>query len=277
MNQEKQPEALPEALKIANTCREARIDVDCPLFQSTALADAEYAICKMHTRIADLEAKLSAIGAGGVESLRKRECLQQSADAPGFADMAEVWRHSAEDVETTENTPSAVYHQGVAEGLRACARDLDAALQASPPAPQGEKAYEKLPEPAATGLGDEYESFDRDGRAMGKAYETILYFTADQMRDFADVTHALRAPAQEHATQLAGQGRQDGQQTWSIHYADERDFCLAASPLIGATYVVGKDAVKRLNESAWGRSHFGKVSASGPSTTPARAHKDKQA
>ena len=56
MNQEKQPEALPDALKIANTCREARIDLDCQLFQSTALADAEYAICKMHTRIAELEA-----------------------------------------------------------------------------------------------------------------------------------------------------------------------------------------------------------------------------
>ena len=42
-----------------------------------------------------------------------------------------------------------------------------------------------LPNPATTGLGDEYEAFDRNGRAMGKAYETISYFTAEQMRAYA--------------------------------------------------------------------------------------------
>lgn len=55
---------------------------------------------------------------------------------------------------------------------------------------------------------------------------------------------------------------------WSIHFADERDFCLAASPLIGATYTVGADAAGRINKSPWRRMTFGKVSASQPSPTP---------
>ena len=32
---------------------------------------------KLHARIAELEAQLEAIGAGGVEPLRRRECLHQ--------------------------------------------------------------------------------------------------------------------------------------------------------------------------------------------------------
>lgn len=81
MNQEKKTEVMPDALQIADTCRGARIDDDCPLFQSVALADAEYVIRKQHACIAELEAQLSAIGGGGVESLRKRECLHQSENA----------------------------------------------------------------------------------------------------------------------------------------------------------------------------------------------------
>lgn len=52
--------------------------------------------------------------------------------------------------------------------------------------------YPTLPEPSATGLGDEYEAFDCTGRAMGKAYETILYFKADQMRAYVDADRAAR-------------------------------------------------------------------------------------
>lgn len=52
--------------------------------------------------------------------------------------------------------------------------------------------YPALPEPSATGLGDEYEAFDRTGRAMGKAYETILYFKADQMRAYVDADREAR-------------------------------------------------------------------------------------
>ncbi len=69
------------------------------------------------------------------------------------------------------------------------------------------------------------------------------------------------------------------QHGWSIHYADERDFCLAASPLIGAAYTVGVDAVRRLNNSAWGLRYFGVVRATGPSQsdTPQAAAKNGDA
>ena len=53
--------------------------------------------------------------------------------------------------------------------------------------------YAELPKHAATGLGEEYESFDQNGRPMGKAYQNLVYYTEDQMRAFADATHALRA------------------------------------------------------------------------------------
>jgi hypothetical protein len=48
-----------------------------------------------------------------------------------------------------------------------------------------------LPTASATGLGDEYESFDRDGRSMGKAYANIDYFTAEQL--IADRRAAVHA------------------------------------------------------------------------------------
>lgn len=48
---------------------------------------------------------------------------------------------------------------------------------------------------------------------------------------------------------------------YSLSYTDERDFCLAASPLIGATYVIGNDAAERINKSPWGRKTFGTVTA----------------
>lgn len=56
---------------------------------------------------------------------------------------------------------------------------------------------------------------------------------------------------------------------WTLTFSDERDFCLAASPLIGAAYVVGLQAVERINTSPWGRKTFGKVLATPPS--PAEA------
>ena len=57
----------PEALVFAND-RPSAIDDD--LYQWAI--DAEDLIRRQHARIAELEAQLSAIGAGGVEPLRKR-------------------------------------------------------------------------------------------------------------------------------------------------------------------------------------------------------------
>lgn len=48
---------------------------------------------------------------------------------------------------------------------------------------------------------------------------------------------------------------------YSLSYTDERDFCLAASPLIGAAYVIGNDAAERINKGPWGRKTFGTVTA----------------
>jgi hypothetical protein len=44
-----------------------------------------------------------------------------------------------------------------------------------------EPVLPELPKPKATGIGDEYDAFDSDGKPMGKAYANIDYFTADQM------------------------------------------------------------------------------------------------
>lgn len=62
-----------------------------------------------------------------------------------------------------------------------------------------------LPEPKATGLGPEYESFDRDGLPMGKAYANIDYFTADQMRTYARAALAAQPlPVQTEKSPTAG-------------------------------------------------------------------------
>lgn len=82
---------------------------------------------------------------------------------------------------------------------------------------------------------------------------------AAELRRLDAENKALRAQLEQESAI-----RQHG---WSIHYADERDFCLAASPLIGAAYVCGADAVKRLNNSPWGLRHFGVVRATGPAQT----------
>lgn len=82
--------------------------------------------------------------------------------------------------------------------------DIQQAAPQPSPTPQADSQpapptdYPTLPEPSATGLGDEYEAFDRTGRAMGKAYETILYFKADQMRAYVDADRAARKQGGKH-------------------------------------------------------------------------------
>ena len=76
-------------------------------------------------RIAELEAQLSAIGAGGVEPLRK-----QAAPAALAVPMAEAWEQSAADTEHQRTGAGLHFNQGIAEGLRICAKDLRAALAA---------------------------------------------------------------------------------------------------------------------------------------------------
>lgn len=73
----------PEALIFAND-RPSAIDDD--LYQWAI--DAEDLIRHQHARIADLEAQLSAIGAGGVEPLRKQA---STADVADERDAFEKW------------------------------------------------------------------------------------------------------------------------------------------------------------------------------------------
>ena len=70
----------PEALVFAND-RPSAIDDD--LYQWAI--DAEDLIRHQHARIADLEAQLSAIGAGGVEPLRKQAAAPQAVPASVIA------------------------------------------------------------------------------------------------------------------------------------------------------------------------------------------------
>jgi hypothetical protein len=76
--------------------------------------------------------------------------------------------------------------------------------------------YAELPKHAATGLGEEYESFDQNGKPMGKAYQNLVYYTEDQMRAFADATYALRAsqgqaPATVQADSVLEDAAQQGE------------------------------------------------------------------
>lgn len=93
----------------------------------------------------------------------------------------------------------------------------------------------------------------------GNDFHEWLKPASAELRRLDAGNKALRAQLEQESAI-----RQHG---WSIHYADERDFCLAASPLIGAAYVCGADAVKRLNSSPWGLRHFGVVRATGPTQT----------
>jgi len=67
-----------------------------------------------------------------------------------------------------------------------------------------DKKYPPLPEPTATAFGDEYEAFDRNGKAMGKAYSILPYFSADQMHAYADAATALQS--ERHAQEIAARG-----------------------------------------------------------------------
>ena len=71
-----------------------------------------------------------------------------------------------------------------------------------------------MPKPATTGLGDEYEAFDRDGKSMGLAYENVQYFSADQLaaRDaqWQEMVGAILKELKDAATSLETIGRLAG-------------------------------------------------------------------
>ncbi len=73
MTQAEQPEALRLALSI-------ELMDTFTNYQQEELDKAAAELRRQHARIADLEAQLSAIGVGGVEPLRSRQCLLQISE-----------------------------------------------------------------------------------------------------------------------------------------------------------------------------------------------------
>ncbi|MBN9576165.1 MAG: DUF551 domain-containing protein [Alicycliphilus denitrificans] len=80
MTQAKQPDALRLADAIDPFSRTGAPD------HLTSKVAAEE-LRRQHARIADLEAQLSAIGAGGVEPLRPRQCLHGISEPSGWRDI----------------------------------------------------------------------------------------------------------------------------------------------------------------------------------------------
>lgn len=71
----------PEALRLAEILE----DDYCPdWFYEQGVDEVAEELRRQHARIADLEAQLSAIGAGGVEPLRPRQCLHGISEPSGW-------------------------------------------------------------------------------------------------------------------------------------------------------------------------------------------------
>ena len=72
---------VPEALRLAEEITNLECSSEAVAKTIAAAADE---LCRLHTRIAELEAQLAAIGVGGVEPLRKQVAPQTQAapDAP---------------------------------------------------------------------------------------------------------------------------------------------------------------------------------------------------
>ena len=119
----------PEALRLADKYEIEGFLQDHRFAQDHWCRQAAAELRRQHARIAELEAQLSAIGAGGVEPLRK-----QAAPAALAVPMAEAWEQSAADTEHQRTGAGLHFNQGVAEGLRICAKDLRTSLAATPAA-----------------------------------------------------------------------------------------------------------------------------------------------
>lgn len=163
-----------------------------PDLEEFRAAVAEAARAPLLERIAEMECQLSAVGAGGVEPLRKpaaqpaRECLHQIAEPASDRDThfyLAGWNGARWNADSHEH--------------------FRTALQAAPPAPagvavpQGEKVYAALPKVGPIGYASvvDVQSY---AKTMGigthlPGVRDVALWTSDQMRAFADATAALRA------------------------------------------------------------------------------------
>lgn len=180
-----------------------------------------------------------AVGAGGVEPLRKpaaqpsRECLQQSAEPASVDAMARIlfaaWSKAEPGHGVTQHPTS--YWSTFADMARA-------ALQAAPPAPKGvavpdeHEAFEAWAPSCFPGVKLEREG---DGYRFALAKE---WWAAWQAR-----AALAAAPAQEHATQLAGHG-----QAYSIDADPEGIRARVAEAITGALASGGKKSDRPADE-----------------------------
>ena len=80
----------PEALRLAPVYAVVWFGQDHPVAQEQWCGQAAAELLRQHARIAELEAQLEAVGAGGVEPLRKQEAPQTQA-APDERAAFEKW------------------------------------------------------------------------------------------------------------------------------------------------------------------------------------------
>ena len=139
------------------------------------------------------DAQEEAIGAGGVEPLRRRECLHKIAE-PAAQPAAVWWRQRADEIELE-------VAQGKSSAMR-CYTDMRALLQASAgpeeePAPAGE--YPALPVRTVDELGDYQRQAAIAAFRAGHGHEPDFGFAPDRAwiegAAYIDAGRAMRAQA----------------------------------------------------------------------------------
>lgn len=107
------------------------------------------------------------------------------------------------------------------------------------------------------------ESLAARGVLRSTDQSTIDYWRGRKSDLLGKINTILTAAGEAQPTAPAG--------LWTISFEDERDFLSSASPIIGAVYSVGIEAVSRINKNPRGvKMLYGKVSSRAP-TTPVQA------
>lgn len=226
----------------------------------------------LRARIDDLEAQLSAIGAGGVESLRKRDGQQPQAWL--------VYLPSCDAQNVYDSRDDAGYIDDLTNNDDAVVTPLYAALQAAPSAPAAvavPDGYALVPMASTAAMEWAFRRADvtyRDGAGQRQPMDPHSEFQAR----YRNMLTAI--PAQEHATQLAGQGQwTDLGYTSAAHYAE--DMQAVGEALMEAV----KDNYASLQAAGWRPSDSPaeivvdllNLLDQANAAAPAQAHKDEQA
>ena len=165
----------------------ARLEIDSLQSRVQELGAMLRGIC--NRRIVELEAQLEAIGAGGVEPLRRRECLHKISEPETAAKPpAGWWRQRADEIELE-------VAQGKSSAMR-CYTDMRALLQAA-------AGPEEEPAPAAQGDAEDAARYRwlRDvGDATWVPFRIRTGYSAAQVDEAIDAAiNADRAKAKQGA------------------------------------------------------------------------------